>query len=612
MKKRILLALTLITSLNAQDLKTTINEVLSTNPIVLERLKNYNSTKEDITIAQSGYYPSIDLSLGGGFENSKITTPQEGLPNEIDNTGLAVYQNSLTYTQNIFNGFETTHQVQEEEHRTTSAAYSYIEKANDTAFEMLNSYLQVMRNNELLNTAKENIEINEEILKKVQKLYDSGLTTLSEVNKIESSLSLAKSNYVVQENTLLDVKYGMHRILGRYLKPEDMSRPDIQIELPKTKENATQIAMKNNPSLLVGNYNIKLAQATYKGRKSPFYPQIDVEISQSLNRNLSGVEGESDKFRAMAYVKYNLFNGFSDQAVLQKSISTIHKEVEVKNVLRREVVEGLNLSWAAYEKLTQQLVYLKDYKKFSLETLTLYSKEYDLGRRSLLDLLSAQNDFIRSKSQIIDTEYSLLFAKYRILDAMGNLISTIVDGDNNDELYSNVGLRDNTPQNRDSLPIKYDKDMDLIVDEQDICNNSLTTQMRNIYGCEKIYEDTLVIERYSSFLFEDDSAELSDEGEQRLNDLITQLQPYGWDFLKFDILSNAQNDDLNDDELLLLSSKRAEVIKTQLLEAGADSIRVIIHSNADKAPLYSDENADSVELNNRADIIVRKLRKLKY
>ncbi|WP_415398067.1 TolC family outer membrane protein [Sulfurimonas sp. CS5] len=605
MKKGLLLTISMVVSLSALDLKLTVDEVLSTNPVVLERLKNYNATKEDITTAKSGYYPKLDLSLGVGVEN---TEKRDSASATSDGTfDFSVYENSLTYTQNIFKGFETTYQVKQQEYRTVAAAYSYLETVNDTSFEMVNNYLKVMKNRELLDTAKANVEINKEIFKKVQKLYDAGLTTLSEVNKIESSLSLSKSNYVVQENTLMDVTYNMQRVLGRYIDTEAMRKPELNVTFPKTIEEAAQYAMKNNPSLLVSKYNVKLAQATYKEKKSPFYPQVDVEVSQSMNKNLSAVEGEYDRFRAMVFLKYNFFNGFSDKAELQKSVSTIHQEVESKNTLRREVIEGLNLSWAANEKLAVQLAHLKDYKKFSLKTLTLYSKEYDLGRRSLLDLLSAQNDFIGAKSQIINAEYNLLFAKYRILDAMGMLVSTIIG--NSDIVYSNVGLIGKTPINKDSLPIMYDRDRDLIVDEEDICNNSLSTEMRNIFGCKFIYEDTKRIERYSGFLFEEGSASLTSAGQDKLNKLITQIQPYGWDKLKFDILGNVEDEDMSEKQLLQLSKQRAETIKTKLTQAGANIALITLHSKADKAPMFSNESDDSIELNNRADIIVRKLKK---
>jgi adhesin transport system outer membrane protein len=467
-----------------------------------------------------------------------------------------------------------------------------------------------MRNYELLNTAQANVEINEEIFKKVQKLYEAGLTTLSEVNKIESSLSLAKSNYVVQENTLLDVKFNLQRILGRYLDVKEMKKPVLNIALPASIEEAAQYAMKNNPSLLVASYNIKLAQATYKENKAGYYPSIDIEISQSMNRNLSGVEGDDNRLRAMAYLRYNLFNGFSDKASIQKSVSGIHQEVETKNDLRRQVLEGLNLSWAANEKLGDQIEHLNEYKKFALKTLTLYSKEYDLGRRSLLDLLSAQNDFIGAKQQIINTEYSMLFAKYRILDAMGILVQTILK--DIDLVYSNVGLKGATPENLDRLPILYDKDLDLIVDELDICNNSLKSEMRSVYGCKFTFEDTDKIDRYTGFYFndgEDDAATLSEEGLVKINLLIKQLKPYGFANLKFEVLGNVDDDDMSALDKLELSKQRAITVKDTLVKAGAKEENITIYANSDKAPMYSRESSESIEKNNRVDIVVKKLYK---
>lgn len=608
MHKKLLISLSLVAALNAQNLTTTVQEVLSTNPIILERLKNYNALKEDITSAQSGYYPKLDLVLGAGHETtdkSNRVTAGATLPDQ--SFDYTVYENSLTLTQNLFSGFETTYQVQQQENRAVSAAYSYVEKVNDTAFSMVNSYIQVMKNVELLQTAKENVDINEEIFQKVKKLFDAGLTTLSEVNKIESSLSLSKSNYIVQENTLMDVTYSLQRILGRYINPKEMSEPIFDAKLPKTLEEATQYAIQNNPSLLVSNYNIKLAQATYKEKQSPFYPKLDLEVSQSMNKNLSAIEGNDEKFRAMAYLKYNFFNGFSDSAALQKSISQIHQESQSKNDLRRQVIEGMNLSWASNKKLSQQIVHLKDYQKFSEKTLTLYSKEYDLGRRSLLDLLSAQNDLIGSRSQIINTKYSMLYAKYRILDSMGTLVSYVLGNEN--IVYSNVGLTGSKEMQEDTLPIKLDMDNDLIVDEKDICSNSLSSEMKNIYGCKAVLENTAQVERYSDFTFSGSDSELSSHGEDRLQALIKQLEDYGFENLKFDVLGNVDIESMDSKSLLLLSAQRAGVVKDMLIKAGANEENITIHAQSDNAPMYTNTSNEGKRLNNRVDIVVRKQNK---
>lgn len=606
LKRKIILAVSLVSLLEAQNLKTTISETLSTNPIVQERLKNYNATKEDVEIANADYYPKVDLSLGFGKE--KGTTAQD-----VD-FDFSVYQNSLSATLNVFKGFETQSRVAQQKNRSASAAYSYVEKVNDTSYKVVNAYLQVMKNVELLKNQQDNININTEIFTKVQKLYNAGLTTLSEVNKIESSLSLAKSNFVVQENTLLDSQYNLQKLIGKKLDPMELEKPTFTASLPNSLEEATLAAMQNNPSLLVSKHNIKTAQASYQEKKSPFYPSIDLEISQAMNKNLSGIEGKYDNLRGMAYLKYNLFNGFADRAALQKSISTLAQEEENRNELRRQVIEGLGLSWAANEKLTEQLKHLEEYKKFSLKTLTLYSKEYDLGRRSLLDLLAAQNDFIGSKTQTINSEYNMLFAKYRILDAIGSLVPTLMG--ESETTYSKVGIGEKKDEPKDTLPTSYDKDNDLITNDKDICPNSLNAEVKGKYGCKEQMDGVVQIERYGEFTFDIDSSKLTESTAARVDNLIKQLESYGWANLSFELLGNiAESDDEDEknkksqEKKLELSTQMAQSIKDRLVQAGALEKNITITALGDSAPIMSTEEKETLAKNNRVDIIVKKLNK---
>jgi len=437
MKKHFLISLLFLSLLQAQDIKSTVSEVLSTNPIVKERLQNFKSTQQDITTAKAAYYPRLDLNLGIGYEH----TDKSDMPTTPDSAtyDFDVYQNSLKLTQNIFDGFATTNQVKEQKARVVAAAYSYIEKVNALSYETLNAYLEILKNKKLLETAQENVKIDQDILSKVEKLYTAGLTTLSEVHKIESSLALAQSNLVVQENALLNASYNLEKLLGKELDISKMQEPKLKIKLPKDKKEALKYALRHNPSILVSEYNIKLAEATKSASNSSFYPKIDIEISESINKNLSAVEGKDERFRAMAYLSYNFFNGFKDSAAYKKALTNIQQEYHNKESIKRDIIQNINIAWAAKTKLQEQLLRLNEYKEFSHKTLLLYAKEYDLGRRSLLDLLSAQNDFIAAKAQIIDTEYSLLYAKYRILDAMGNLVATVLG--NSDDIYKNVAIK---------------------------------------------------------------------------------------------------------------------------------------------------------------------------
>lgn len=481
-----LIAMTCSSSLSAITLQENVREVLNTNPVVQERLKNFRATQQDLNIAESEYYPQLDLRASAGYNNAGE------IYSHVRDTDYTNYDSSLTLTQNIFDGFGTMHKVDYEEARILSSAYHYIEKANDMAFEMTSAYVKVLRSYELLQTARENVQINESIYFKVKDLYDAGLTTDSEVKKIQSTLSLARSNLTVQQNNARDTEYTYRRVLGRMPSVTEMERPDFNLPMPESIERAAMYSVEHNPSLLVSRYNIKGAQALWKQNKKDFYPTVDLEVSQNYNdssRTPNGFDQADDRFKARVVMSYNLFRGGADSANIQKHVSKINQEIEIKRDLKRQVIEGLDLSWNAYEMIGLQLQDLKKYSDYSEKTLELYKEEYDLGRRSLLDLLSAQTDVINSRSQIITAEYDRLFAKYRILDAMGLLVPAVAGEENDYAAKVNLNTSGDAEEILDTLPVKLDVDRDNIPDNLDLCDNSLKANNIMPYGCKEFQRD---------------------------------------------------------------------------------------------------------------------------
>ena len=490
----ILLFSLLSSSLFGLTLKESVVEVMNTNPVVMERLKNYRATQQDLTVAESEYYPTVDFRASIGYNNAGEFKNSAGgdWDHKVIDEQYNNYETSLILTQNLFDGFSTMSKVDYQEARILAAAYNYVEKSNDLAFKMTNAYLNVVRSYELLQTARENVQINESIYNNVKDLFDSGLTTDSEVKKIESALSLARSNLTVQRNNSRDTEYSFRRVLGRMPNVAQMSRPELNISMPDSIERAALYAINHNPSLLVSRYNIKGAQALHKQTQKDFYPKLDLELAQNYNDadSRNSFNQPDDRFSARLVLSYNLFRGGADKAAAQREISKINQEIEIKRDLKRQVIEGLDLSWNAYEMIAQQLKDLRDYSRFSEKTLDLYKEEYDLGRRSLLDLLTAQNDVINSRAQIITAEYDHLLAQYRILDAMGLLPMAIVGDTKEFSSRVNLYIDGEAQEILDRVPVRFDVDKDNIVDNQDLCDNSLLENNIMPYGCKKILRDS--------------------------------------------------------------------------------------------------------------------------
>ena len=472
-------SLSLVT-LNALTLQESVSEVLDTNPVVVERLKNYRATRSQVDVAQSGYFPTIDLQSSFGREEDGLLAKN----NNIDRTGFNVFENSITLRQNIFEGFNTVEQVNYEKMRTLAASYSYLEKANDAALRMSNAYLEVLHQFELLANAHDNLRENQAIYEKVQTLYDGGLTTLSEVEKIKTSVSLAESNLILQKNSLRDARYNFRRVLGRNIEVAELSIPEFNLALPETLDQASGYALEYNPSLQVSRYNIKGAQSLYKQTKKNYYPTLDLELSENYNDyslDKNARLNDEEYFRGMLVLRYNLYRGGSDKATVQANVSKINQEVALQQDLRRQVIEGLSLSWNSLDLSIHQLPILNNYLTHAERTLDLYGDEYNLGKRSLLDLLAAQNDVARANAQIIDANYKLLYSKYRILDAMGLMVAAMTG---EEEKYNElVGLSSDADNIIDKLPVGNDRDKDRVVDDLDLCDNSEVNASVQPYGC---------------------------------------------------------------------------------------------------------------------------------
>jgi adhesin transport system outer membrane protein len=471
-----------ISSVSAATLKDVVGDVLETNPIIKERLKNYNATKEDISIANAGYLPTLDVQASAG---RKYTNRFNGGVEE----SFDIFQSSLMLRQNIFNGFSTQEQVNYQEMRTLAAAFSYLEKANDVTLQTITVYVELLRQKALLRNSQINVSHNTKLYDKVSKSYKAGLTTLSEVSKIQSSLSLAKSNMIVQQNRLQNALFNFRRITGKMIALNSLMEPSFDLELPTTQEQARMFALEYNPSLLVGKYNIKGAEALYRESKSKFMPKIDLELSENYNENFDVLQNDSpdDRLQAMVVVSYNLFNGGADEAARRNKLSKLSQEVEVVNDLRRQVIEGIDLSWSAYELANEQIPFLRNYKLESQKTLKLYSKEYAMGERSLLDLLATENDLKRANDEVINAKYNLTLAKYRILDAMGLSMASILG--TVDQYYKNVGVEEKKGMNDlDVLPTTLDSDNNGVVDTKDICLNAKDKNTKTPFGCTQGYQ----------------------------------------------------------------------------------------------------------------------------
>lgn len=405
----------------ALTLKDAIEDAIIHNPQFREQVKSYRAVEAEVRGAKGGYYPSIDLSGGLGYEEVDIKS------SDIDNTGgdgLTRREASIKLTQNLFEGFGTENEVHRQKFRLDSAAFSAESAANDIALEMATAYVGVLKEQEILKLAQDNLNTHLSILDQIMKRSNAGIGNQVEVDQARARLALAQSNLGSAQNNYYDALAKFQKVLGR--QPDNLLiRPKFRTPLPETLEAATDQALKEHPTLKSANADIAAARAQYQASGQTNYPTVNLEIEKTFDENLAGNEGKNEYLQAMIRVRYNLYNGGRDSSERKRTASEYGRATEIRNNTRRQVIENLKYAWNANQYIGSQIEYINQHIKMTHETLVGYRKQFNLGRRSLLDLLNTENEYVGALTNLINSEADQLSAKYRILAATGQLLPSL-------------------------------------------------------------------------------------------------------------------------------------------------------------------------------------------
>jgi len=90
--------------------------------------------------------------------------------------------------------------------------------------------------------------------------------------------------------------------------------------------------------------------------------------------------------------------------------------------LQRDALESIDKAWSARTITATRVAALMRQLEADRKTIAAFQKEYELGQRSLIDLLNAQNQYFNASVSLTSARSVIVFADYQLLAAMGTLI----------------------------------------------------------------------------------------------------------------------------------------------------------------------------------------------
>ena len=410
-----LLLLPLLAS--AQTLKDAAQQAVLTNPEIDARVHAFEAADGERDVAFGAFLPRLDVSAGIGRD--QYERPVQTRSNRNSST--------VTLTQMIYDGFATSNEVDRLDFARRVRLFELYDTTESTVLEVVRAYADVLRHRALTGLSEENYVRHRSVFSQISEKTNAGVGRRVDLEQAAGRLALAESNLLTDTSNLYDVSTRFQRLVGT-APGTNMEMPtDLNKNMPPNLNAALKLADRN-PALLAAIENVRSANSSAKVRNAAFQPRFDFRLRSERGDNLSsnsGPTGESKTNSAEVVMTWNLFNGGSDRARVRQFAEQINVARDQRDKTCRDLRQTLSIAYNDTRKLTEQLTYLDQHQLSIEKARDAYRMQFDIGQRSLLDVLDTENELFQAKRAYVNSEIDLNVAYARTNAGMGTLFSSL-------------------------------------------------------------------------------------------------------------------------------------------------------------------------------------------
>jgi adhesin transport system outer membrane protein len=418
-------ALALMLSMSAAQaqvdaaLKKSVETALATNPEVAAKLNAYKASNDAIDVARAGWLPRLDLFAGVGRESDRIKTRNPQSDN-VSRHGIG-----LSLTQVLWDGLGTKNEVSRTGHERLARYFELIDTTEQTALEAARAHYDVQRFRRLVQLAEDNYVQHKYAALQIQSRFKAGVGRGVDVEQANARLALAESNLSTEQANLHDVIARYQRVVGEAPQSATALTAPLKQGLPSSANEAVGLAVTRSAAVSASIESMRAARAAVAARESVYQPRIEARVRGEGGKNLEGIREQTRNTTAELVLNWNLYNGGADQARVRQQVNVLSQAADLRDKACRDVRQTAAIAYNDTRKLTEQLAYL-DRNTLSIEKARdAYRQQFDIGQRSLLDLLNAENELYTAKRSYANAEYDLGLAYARAHAAMNQLLAQL-------------------------------------------------------------------------------------------------------------------------------------------------------------------------------------------
>jgi outer membrane protein, adhesin transport system len=409
------------TPASAIDLRQAVQTALTTNPQIHQAIANRVATQEERVQAQGLYYPRVSVEASGGIRDLRNPTRRSlGIANHV----LYPLEGDLILDQLVYDSGGREAEIRRQAARTDAAAARVEERSEFVALNVSRAYIDYLLQERLVAIAQDNVAFHEKLASDLREGVSKGSISIADEQQAEERLQAARAKVTQAREDLDTAAIEFQAIAGTPIDSASMP-PDLSQALPASVNDAEFQARESNPLVQEAIADLAAARENVTAARAKLGPRFSIEARARAGHDIDGFEGRTTDLQALGVLRWDIFTGGINQANIREQQGRADESHGRLFEQTRQAEQDARSAWSRLTNQTALTTELETQSRISDDLLLSYREQFNVGRRSLLDVLDAQNSRYNVQAQVETARLAKLYAQYRVLAATNKLVEAL-------------------------------------------------------------------------------------------------------------------------------------------------------------------------------------------
>lgn len=436
MKRTILFSIIILCTVSAiqaqpapiYTLKSCLEQGLQNNYSLRITRNEQQVSKNNATLANAGYLPTLDLSTGyiGNLDNTDTKVRATG--ETVTNNGVfdQTFDAGINLNWTIFDGFNITTNYQKLKELERQGQTNTRIAIEDMIANITAEYYNYVQHKIRLKNFRYAVSLSKERLRIVEERYHIGNFSRLDYQQAKVDFNADSAQYMKQQELLHTSRIQLNELMANenvdqaFIIKDSLINVSAQLHFDELWDATLQI----NASLLKAEQNNTLARLDYKKVSSRDYPYVKMNTGYGYTLNKYDISANSRRsnlgLNFGVTVGFNLFDGNRNRERRNARIAVQNARLE-REQLEQALRADLSNLWQAYQNNLQMLNLERQNLVAAKENHEIAMERYMLGNLSGIEMREAQKSLLDAEERILSAEYDTKLCEISLLQISGKV-----------------------------------------------------------------------------------------------------------------------------------------------------------------------------------------------